>query len=49
MKELHTEEAVAEGAPGIEKALQALHVDQEVDEVGVSVPIPSSNGRCNTS
>ena len=44
-----TEEAVAEGAPRIELALKALDVDQEVNEVPVSIVSAGSNASCATA
>ena len=41
-----TDEAVAEGAPRVEEALQALHVDQEVDDVLVREVGPCRDAAC---
>ena len=36
----------AEGAPGIEEALQALHICEELENVHVCVGAAGSNGSC---
>jgi len=40
------DEAVAEDAPGVELALQALHVGREADEVDVGEVLLGGDGRC---
>ena len=46
---VRTEEAVAEGAPGVELTLQALDVDQEVNEVTVRVVSARGNSSCGAA